>query len=274
MCAWRQKREGSRVPVRCRPTWLEGQEKARGGGRPHSVSRTGEWKLVWKPGFDAGPSRTKTPKPLLAVGVRRNWGPGSDLHRSTAAELRASCRDAHRPPFPDCMTGILANGTRTLGLPGLVPRDMCPATRVRPASVMGSERPGSHISEVLTIGTARSTGSQKGPVQKLRLPSRRASEAATSTRSRQSTVSQHSLRSESACGTRRLGTALSTRSESSVDSRASSYSAYSGLTSVSQQDEILDRIKGLEEALNAERTLRMRMQEMIETKLPPTIPEG
>ena len=68
--------------------------------------------------------------------------------------------------------------------------------------------------------------------------------------------------------------ALSMRSVSSVDSRASSYSAYSGLTSVSQQNEILDRIKGLEEALNAERTLRMRMQEMIETKLPPTIPEG
>jgi len=48
------------------------------------------------------------------------------------------------------------------------------------------------------------------------------------------------------------------------------YSAYSDLTSASQTTdvEILKRIKGLEDALNAERLLRLQMQEMISKKVP------
>jgi hypothetical protein len=46
------------------------------------------------------------------------------------------------------------------------------------------------------------------------------------------------------------------------------YSAYTDMTSVSQRDDILKRIQGLEEALNAERSLRVKMQELIQINLP------
>jgi hypothetical protein len=138
-------------------------------------------------------------------------------------------------------------------------------TFVRPASVQGFVRADS--------GSALS-GSIR--VKPLRLPSRGpeiatfGSEPPSSARSRLSTVSQkmHS----------RLGTGDSMRSQRSVSSLGSSMSGYySDFTSVSQQDEILKRIQGLEDALHAERSLRQQMQELIQSKVgglnkPQTIP--
>jgi hypothetical protein len=162
------------------------------------------------------------------------------------------------------MTGMLATGLQP-NIAGMAPSNRS-TNFGRPASVQGFLRADS--------GSALS-GSIR--VKPLRLPSRGpeiatfGSEPPSSARSRLSTVSQkmHS----------RLGTGDSMRSQRSVSSLGSSMSGYySDFTSVSQQDEILKRIQGLEDALHAERSLRQQMQELIQSKVvglnqPKTIPE-
>ena len=234
----------------------------RGGGRPNSVSRAGEWKLVWKPALPkpaplsrTASSRAHEPK---SSGVRRNWGPGSRplsaVGPKTLAPLRAP---------PAARAGSLSALGDCVGAPRT---GLSRGVQSRPASVQGLS---SHDAEVESITTARS--GRSGVISKLRLPSRGAgSEAGSSARSGLSTMSQMSVPSSAM----RSGAGKALDSQRSHSSMASSaYSAYSGLTSVSQQDEILKRIKGLEDALNAERALRLQMQSLIQTQVPSTIPE-
>lgn len=261
-----------------RPMWWSEQEAAR-GARPPSVSRAGEWKLVWRP--KPGPLKPLPPRSASteardgSSGVRRNWGPGSGPKPAAPAagpatsSSRISLTQTARPPFDDGMTGMLATGLLQPNIPGMAPPNRS-TTVGRPASVQGFVRADS--------GSAFS-GSVR--VKPLRLPSRGpeiatfGSEPPSSARSRLSTVSQqmHS----------RLGTGDSMRSQRSVSSLGSRMSGhYSDFTSVSQQDEILKRIQGLEDALHAERSLRQQMQELIQSKVggagkglnkPQTIPE-
>ena len=270
--------------------------RGRGADRPPSVSRVGEWKLVWRP---AKPEQAALPKPKplnsasstrsghvqpLSKGVRRNWGPGSDPQArpkgpKSLSPLRASTRAAGKPPFGDSMTGVLTSGLLKTGIPGMTPPHRASAFR-RPASVQGFVRADSQVERIATRGSGRSDVSY--PMNRLQLPSRGpdvemlGSQPASSTRSQLSTVSQQSLGSRSSARRERLGTGLSLHSQRSVSSLGSrvsgSYSAYSGMTSISQQDEILKRIQGLEEALNAERSLRLQMQEIIQTKVGSQIP--
>lgn len=258
------------------------QDKLRGAGRPPSVSRVGEWQLVWKP----AKSKQLPLQPVKSVrredahsssGVRRNWGPGS-RNATAVTPLRASTRHASKPPFGDGMMGVLTTGLLKTGIPGMTPPTRGLAMLVRrPASVQGFVRSNSQI-EVMT--SARSALSATGPVHPLHLPLRGGpdlstfgSEPADSERSHLSTVSRQS-EGISEARRKRLGTGNSLRSQRSVSSLGSSmsgtYSAYSDLTSASQTTdvEILKRIKGLEDALNAERLLRLQMQEMISKKVP------
>lgn len=252
-------------------------EASKGGGRPQSVSREGEWKLVWKPKLKPLPLQcTKSPNmetPLgtssgvrKSSGVRRNWGPGSGpnhVQTRKKSPMRASTLDPNRPPYGDGMTGILSTASLRMGIPGLTPPSQ------RSSSAQGFVRPNSKLGD---SATARS--GHPHSIKPLCIPSKKTdieiiegSEASNSARSRLSTMSQQSLAHRKRLGTGR--SVLSQRSVSSMTSYLSGNgSAYSDFTSVSQQDEIIKRIKGLEEALNAERTLRMKMQEMIQTKLP------
>jgi hypothetical protein len=268
-----------------RPKWWSELEVTR-GARPSSVSRDGEWKLVWQPkkatpDLSGKSTSAYIQKPQTASsGVRRNWGPGSGpkvLSKTRGVyDLRASTRAETKPPYPDGMTGMLTTGALSMGIPGLIPPNRAAAkTRGPASSVKGSARSKLQAGRISTSNSEERAAIRPAlsgnPVTKLRLPLVKpdvenfGSEAASSARSRLSTVS------------RRLGTRNSMRSQrsmSSLGSRlSSSYSAYSGLTSVSQQDEILQRIKGLEDALNAERALRQQMQELIESKVPATIQE-
>ena len=266
-----------------RPLWITDQDKLRGAGRPPSVSRVGEWQLVWKP----AKSKQLPLQPVKSVrredahsssGVRRNWGPGS-RNATAVTPLRASTRHASKPPFGDGMMGVLTTGLLKTGIPGMTPPTRGAAAMLvrRPASVQGFVRSNSQI-EVMT--SARSALSTIGPVHPLHLPLRGGpyistlgSEPANSERSHLSTVSRQS-EGISEARRKRLGTGNSLRSQRSVSSLGSSmsgtYSAYSDLTSASQTTdvEILKRIKGLEDALNAERSLRLQMQEMISRKVP------
>lgn len=238
----------------------------KGGGRPDSVSRAGEWKLVWKPAMPKPTPLSKTaasradalPK---TAGVRRNWGPGSrpasTVGPNRLAPMRAS--SAVSAGSNAGHIGALRTGLSRSSL------------QSRPASVQGLVAGLSrHDTEVESIATARSAGS--GVVAKLRLPSRGAgSEAGSSARSGLSTMSQMSVPSSAM----RLSDGKAMDSQRSHSSLASSkFSAYSNLTSVSQQDEILKRIQGLEDALNAERALRLQMQTLIQSQVPSTIPES
>lgn len=271
-----------------RPPWWKEQDELQGAGRPPSVSRIGEWQLVWKPAkskqlplLPVKSSRSQQPPASSSGGVRRNWGPGSGpipaAQTSALRQQRASTRHATKPPFGDNMTGVLTSGLLKTGIPGMTPPTR--GSLMRPASVQGFVRSNSQV-EVIT--SARSALSATGSVKPLRLPSRGpdistfGSEPADSARSRLSTVSQQSLGTKSAASRRRLGTGNTMNSQRSVSSLGSSvsgsYSAYSDLTSASQQNEILKRIQGLEEALNAERSLRLQMQDLISTKVP-AIPE-
>ena len=256
-------------------------EVQRGGGRPDSVSRAGEWKLVWKPAL-AKPAPLRRSSSLRngelpkTSGVRRNWGPGS-------RPLSTSGLKAHTPlpvasPMhngPSFHSGIafdhinshvgrnpasdrLASRPQGTGLSRTAPVS-------RPASVQGAS---SGRAEIESITTPRSV--RLGLIKKLRLPSR-GSDVSSSARSGLSTMSQMTVPSSAM----RLGTGKAMDSQRSHSSMASStYSAYSDLTSASQQDEILKRIKGLEDALNAERALRLQMQTLIQTKVPSTILES
>ena len=283
--------------------WSEMEASAR-VARPPSVSRGGEWKLVWRPAQPAGkpgplkplPPRSASAEPKASSsGVRRNWGPGSGPRPAAAAahdtvRFRACTTKTTKPPFDDAMTGILATGLLHTNIPGMTPPNRA-ATCRRTASAQGAApaaSSGGADGGQPQGSSSRNVGSAiagSGRVKPLRLPSRGpdivtfGSEPPSSARSRLSTVSQK-------MGSR-LGTRDSMRSQRSVSSLGSSMSgscsAYSSFTSVSQQDEILKRIQGLEEALQAERSLRLQMQEMIQSKVgatqkvvgnrPPTIPE-
>jgi hypothetical protein len=264
----------------CRPIWWSEQEAAR-GARPPSVSRAGEWKLVWRP--KPGPLKPLPPRSAstepqeCSSGVRRNWGPGSRPKPAAPAagpatfSSRISLTHTTRPPFDDGMTGILATGLLQTNIPGMTPPNR--------STTFG--RPGPALVQGLVRADSGSALSGSVRVKPLRLPSRGpeiatfGSEPPSSARSRLSTVSQKMYS--------RLGTGDSMRSQRSVSSLGSSMSGYySDFTSVSQQDEILKRIQGLEDALHAERSLRQQMQELIQSKVggagkglnkPQTIPE-
>mmetsp|Transcript_10649 Transcript_10649/g.21305 ORF Transcript_10649/g.21305 Transcript_10649/m.21305 type:complete len:278 (-) Transcript_10649:468-1301(-) len=236
-------------PVDERPDWLVGKSKY---GAP-SPSRVGEWKLVWK-AKDSEVNETKNEN--------------NTEQQQTEASTKTPQPTSSKPP-----TGL--GQQRTHRSQGTDARQPASRTSQRTRSVVDGAKPSRETGSVSGRDQQKSSGTglvapldfktlnlarpNSSFVPRASARSQASSVSGSSFLSKTSTMSKCTL-STTSSKPKRLGTARSGRSMSSM----ASYSSLGSSASV-EHNEILRRIEGLEQALRTEKELRVRMQSLLET---------